>query len=222
MSIYIKLGVHFKRDSQLNRHIIIILLMYIENDTKNIMELTMTDKMANGILFIIAGIGSIVAYIALGETGLLDKGHTEKFAAYALLTFPLAFMMTRNVVRNTYIDAGLIIIVVGLSMGLVSDAINSAELSAESNSIGEAIAWTGWSIMYLGVFITAIGYLRTKLFPNWLSGLLALTSFAMFAFLAVLNGEQLEKHGGNIVPPLWMINSLVLVILGIFTMRRAE
>tara|TARA_Y100001956_G_scaffold70101_2_gene73873 strand:+ start:9957 stop:10547 length:591 start_codon:yes stop_codon:yes gene_type:complete len=196
--------------------------MYIANDTKNIMELTMTDKMANGILFIIAGIGSIVAYIALGETGLLDKGHTEKFAAYALLTFPLAFMMTRNVVRNTYIDAGLIIIVVGLSIGLVSDAINSAELGAESKSIGEAIAWTGWSIMYLGVFITAIGYLRTKLFPNWLSGLLALTSFAMFAFLAVLNGEQLEKHGGNIVPPLWMINSLVLVILGIFTMRRSE
>jgi len=182
----------------------------------------MTDKMANGILFIIAGIGSIVAYIALGETGLLDKGHTEKFAAYALLTFPLAFMMTRNVVRNTYIDAGLIIIVVGLSMGLVSDAINSAELGAESKSIGEAIAWTGWSIMYLGVFITAIGYLRTKLFPNWLSGLLALTSFVMFAFLAVLNGEQLETNGDNIVPPLWMINSIVLVILGIFTMRRAE
>ena len=38
MSIYIKLGVHFKRDFQLNRHIIIILLMYIENDTKNIIE----------------------------------------------------------------------------------------------------------------------------------------------------------------------------------------
>jgi hypothetical protein len=196
--------------------------MYIENDTKNIMELTMTDKMANGILFIIAGIGSIVAYIALGETGLLDKGHTEKFAAYALLTIPLAFMMTRNIVRNTYIDAGLIIIVVGLSMGLVSDAIRSAELGAEFKSIGETIASTGWSIMYLGIFITAIGYLRTKLFPNWLSGLLALTSFVMFAFLAVLNGEQLEKHADNIIPPLWMINSLVLVILGIFTMRRSE
>jgi hypothetical protein len=182
----------------------------------------MTDKMINGILFILAGVGSIVAYMALGETGLLDKGHTEKFAAYALLTVPLAFMMTRNVVRNTYIDAGLIIILVGLSMGLVSDAITSAELGAESESIGEAIAMTGWSIMYLGIFITAIGYLRTKLFPNWLSGLLALSSFVMFAFIAVLNGEQLEKHGGNIIPTLWMINSLVLVILGIFTTRRTE
>ena len=182
----------------------------------------MTDKIVNGILFIIAGLGSIAVYLALGETGLLDKGHTEKIAAYTLVTIPLAFMMTRNVARNNFTDAGLIIIVVGLSIGLVSDAINSAELGAESKSIGEAIAWTGWSIMYLGVFITAIGYLRTKLFPNWLSGLLALTSFAMFAFLAVLNGEQLEKHGGNIVPPLWMINSLVLVILGIFTMRRSE
>ena len=129
--------------------------------------------------------------------------------------------MTRNLVRNTYIDAGLIIIVVGLSMGLVSDAIRSAELGAEFKSIGEALAWTGWSIMYLGISITGIGYLRTNLFPNWLSGLLALTSFVMFASIAVLNGEQLETNGDNIVGPLWMINSIVLVILGIFTMRRA-
>ena len=182
----------------------------------------MTDKMVNGILFIIAGLGSIAVYIGLGDTGLLDKGHTEKIAAYALVTIPLAFMMTRNVVRNTFIDAGLLIIVVGLSMGLVSDAINSAELNTESDSIGEAIAWTGWSIMYLGIFITGIGYLRTKLFPQWLSGLLVLASFVMFAFLAVLNSEQLETNGENLVPILWMMNSIVLVILGIFTIRRAE
>ena len=182
----------------------------------------MTDKMVNGILFIIAGLGSIVVYMGLGETGLLDKGHTEKIAAYALVTIPLSFMMTRNFVRNTFIDAGLLIIVVGLSMGLVSDAINSAELSAESDSIGEAIAWTGWSIMYLGIFITGIGYLQTELFPNWLSGLLSLTSFVMFAFLAILSPEQLSNNGDSIVPPIWMINSLVLVILGIFTIRREK
>ena len=182
----------------------------------------MTDKLVNGILFIIAGLGSIAVYMGLGETGLLDKGHTEKFAAYALVTIPLAFMMTRNVVRNTFIDAGLLIIVVGLSMGLVSDAINSAELSTESDSIGEAIAWTGWSIMYLGIFITGIGYLRTNFFPNWLSGLLSLTSFVMFAFLAISSPEQLSNYGDSIVPPIWMINSLVLVILGIFTIRREE
>ena len=182
----------------------------------------MTDRMVNGILFIIAGLGSIAVYLALGETGLLDKGHTEKIAAYTLVTIPLAFMMTRNVARNNFTDAGVIIIVVGLSMGLVSDAINSAELSAESDSIGETIAWTGWSIMYLGIFITGIGYLRTNLFPNWLSCLLSLTSFVMFAFLAISSPEQLSNNGDDIVPPLWMINSLVLVILGIFTIRRAE
>ena len=182
----------------------------------------MTDKMVNGILFIIAGLGSIAVYIGLGDTGLLDKGHTEKIAAYALVTIPLAFMMTRNVVRNNLIDAGLLIIVVGLSMGLVSDAINSAELSAEFDSIGEAIAWTGWSIMYLGIFITGIGYLRTNLFPNWLSVLLSITSFAMFAYLAILSPEQLSNSGDSIVAPLWMINSLVLVILGIFTIRRKK
>ena len=182
----------------------------------------MTNKMGNGILFIIAGLGSIIAYMVLGETGLLDKGHTEKFAAYALITLPLAFMMTRNIAKNTFIDAGLIIIVIGLTIGLVSDAISSAELGGDSDSIAEALAWTGWSIMYLGISITGIGYLRTNLFPNWLSGLLILTSFVMFAFLAVLNGEQLADIGGNIVPIIWVINSLVLVILGIFTMRRKE
>ena len=182
----------------------------------------MSDKMVNGILFIIAGLGSIAVYIGLGDTGLLDKGHTEKIAAYALVTIPLAFMMTRNVVRNTFIDAGLLIIVVGLSMGLVSDAINSAELSAESDSIGEAIAWTGWSIMYLGMFFTGLGYLCTNLFPNWLSGLLSLASFVMFAYLAILSPEQLSNSGDSIVAPLWVINSLVLVILGIFTIRRKE
>ena len=182
----------------------------------------MTNKMSNGILFIIAGLGSIIAYMVLGETGLLDKGHTEKFAAYALITLPLAFMMTRNIAKNTFIDAGLIIIVIGLSIGLVSDAINSAELGGDSDSIGEALAWTGWSIMYLGISITGIGYLRTNLFPNWLSGLLILTSFVMFAFLAVLDGKQLADIGEYGVPILWVVNSLVLVIIGIFTLRRAE
>ena len=182
----------------------------------------MTNKMSNGILFIIAGLGSIIAYMVLGETGLLDKGHTEKFAAYALITLPLAFMMTRNIAKNTFIDAGLIIIVIGLTIGLVSDAINSAELGGDSDSIGEALAWTGWSIMYLGISVTGIGYLRTNLFPNWLSGLLILTSFVMFAFLAVLDGKQLADIGEYGVPILWVVNSLVLVIIGIFTLRRAE
>ena len=182
----------------------------------------MTNKMGNGILFIIAGLGSIIAYMVLGETGLLDKGHTEKFAAYALITLPLAFMMTRNIAKNTFIDAGLIIIVIGLTIGLVSDAINSAELGGDSDSIGEALAWTGWSIMYLGISVTGIGYLRTNLFPNWLSGLLILTSFVMFAFLAVLDGKQLADIGEYGVPILWVVNSLVLVIIGIFTLRRAE
>ena len=181
----------------------------------------MTDKMINGILFIIAGLGSIVVYLALGETGILDKGHTEKIAAYALITIPLAFLMTRNIQRNTYIDAGLLIIVVGLTMGLVADATNSAEISAESDSLAEAIGMTAWSIMYLGIFITGIGYLRTNLFPKWLSGLLSVVSLVTFASIAISTPEFLSTNGENIVIPLWMINSIVLVILGIFTMRRA-
>ena len=182
----------------------------------------MTEKMVNGILFIIAGIGSIAIYMVLGETGLLGKVHTEKIAAYALVTIPLAFMMTRNVARNPFIDTGLLIIVVGLTMGLVADATNSSEISAESDSIAEAIGMTGWSIMYLGISITGIGYLRTNLFPKWLSGLLSVVSLVTFASIAISSPEFLSTNGENIVIPLWMLNSLVLVMLGIFTMRRAE
>ena len=182
----------------------------------------MSDKKVNGILFIVAGLGSLVVYMLLGETGLLSKGHAEKIAAYALVTIPLAFMMTRNIARNTHMDAGLLMIVVGLTMGLVSDAINSAEISAESSLIGGAIGWTGWSIMYLGMSISGMGYLRTQLFPNWLSWSLIAASFVMFAFLAIMTPEQLESSVDNIVAPLWMLNSLVLVILGVFTMRRVE
>ena len=131
-------------------------------------------------------------------------------------------MMTRNITRNSFMDAGLLMMVVGLSMGLVSDAINSAEISAESSLMGGAIAWTGWSIMYLGFSVTGIGYLRTNLFPNWLSWFLILASSIMFVFLAILSPEQLESSVDNLVAPLWMLNSLVLVILGVFTLRRLE
>ena len=182
----------------------------------------MSDKKVNGILFIIAGLGSLVIYMLLGETGLLSKAHTEKIAAYALVTIPLAFMMTRNIARNTHMDTGLLMIVVGLTMGLVSDAINSAEISAETSLIGGAIAWTGWSIMYLGMSVSGMGYLRTQLFPRWLSWALVVASFVMFAFLAILSPEQLENNVVNLVAPLWILNSLVLVILGIFTIRRVE
>ena len=75
--------------------------------------------------------------------------------------------------------------------------------------------------MYLGMTVTGIGYLRTNLFPNWLSGLLVVASFIMFAYLAIMSPEQLSNSGDNIVAPLWMINSLVLLILGIITIRRA-
>ena len=38
----------------------------------------MTDKMINGILFIMAGLGSLVVYLLLGETGLLGKAILKK------------------------------------------------------------------------------------------------------------------------------------------------
>lgn len=181
----------------------------------------MTDKMVNGILFIIAGLGPFVVYIGLGETGIVSMAYTEKIAAYVLLTWPLAFMMTRNIKRNNFIDAGFLIIVVAWGAGIVTDAINGAELGGVSDSIGEAIAPTAWSLLFLGVLISGIGYTRTDLFPKWLSGLLSVLSLIAFAYLAIMSTEHLSSNEGFIAP-LWMAVSLVMVILGIFTMRRNE
>ena len=61
-----------------------------------------------------------------------------------------------------------------------------------------------------------------KSLPPLLVLFFVMVSCCCFAFVAVLSPEQLSTNGDNIVPPLWMLNSLVLVILGIFTMRRAE
>ena len=183
----------------------------------------MTDKMVNGILFIIAGLGPVAVYIGLGPdgTGILNNAQTEKIAAYILFTIPLAFMMTRNVERNNFIDAGFLIIVVAWSAGIVSDAITGAELSAESDAIGKAIAPTAWSSMFLGIFITGIGYFRSNLFPQWLSGLLSIASLVAFASMAIMSSEQISNNE-NIVAPLWMSVMIVLVIVGIFTMVRKE
>jgi hypothetical protein len=133
-----------------------------------------------------------------------------------------AVIPTASAIKSDSALIFVLIIVVGLTMGLVGDAINSTKISAESDLIAEAVGMTAWSIMYLGYFITGIGYLRTNLFPKWLSGLLSVVSLVTFASIAISSPEFLSTNGENIVIPLWMLNSLVLVILGIFTMRRAE
>ena len=75
--------------------------------------------------------------------------------------------------------------------------------------------------MFLGIFITGIGYFRSDLFPQWLSGLLSVASLVAFASMAIMSSEQLTNNE-NIVAPLWMSVMIVLVIVGIFTMRRTE
>ena len=92
----------------------------------------MSDKKVNGILFIIAGLGSLVAYMLLGETRLLTMAPTDKIAAYALITIPIACMWTIHVVKTdlikvqTYIDAGLLMIILTHIMLIVSDPITRA------------------------------------------------------------------------------------------------
>tara|TARA_Y100001970_G_scaffold116227_1_gene144696 strand:- start:287 stop:424 length:138 start_codon:yes stop_codon:yes gene_type:complete len=40
------------------------------------------ERMINGILFMVAGIAPILVYIALAETGILDKVHKKNRSLY--------------------------------------------------------------------------------------------------------------------------------------------
>ena len=67
----------------------------------------MNAKMVNGLMFILAGVTPPVVYLGLGPdgSGILDMARTEQLFAYLFFSLPIAFMMTRNVQTNSFLDA---------------------------------------------------------------------------------------------------------------------
>jgi drug/metabolite transporter (DMT)-like permease len=181
---------------------------------------SISSKTMNGILFIIAGIAPLVIYIGLGPDGadIFDAKLTETLVFWIMLSAPIALMMTANTIKDGdghgFVKAGLLIFIIAYTGGSVGDALSGSGM----NEMGAAISEPFWAAMMLGFTVTAIGYYLQKKFPVWLSGLMAIAGiygFIALGFIDLTANEVLEM-------PLWIGFTLVLVLLGIFTIKKAD
>ncbi len=179
----------------------------------------MSSRLVNGLMFVLAGITPIVVYLGLGPdgAGILSKARTEQVFAYLFFSLPIAFMMLRKDETNNWLDAGLLILVASMSMGMVADALGA---DIQFSAMSDAVSITAYSSIMLGAFICGIGALRTDLFPKWLSGVFTIASGLSFLLLAT--AEPVDLDTNELLIPAFMSVHLVMIILGIYTIRRHD
>ncbi len=179
----------------------------------------MSTNMINGLMFIIAGLTPFVVYLGLGPDGLgiLSAARTEQLFAYLFFSLPIAFMMTRRIQSNYIIDSGLLILVASMSMGMVADAFRA---NSTLTDMSDAVAITAYSSTMLGVSVCGLGIFQTNIFPKWLSGLFTVVGSLGFILLATLEPSELDTS--VIMIPFFLTFHLLLVVLGIFILRRSE
>ena len=183
----------------------------------------MSTKMANGLLFIIAGLAPLVIYMGLGPDGgdILDASMTERVATWFIFSMAIALMMTKDTMQGGsgyhLANAGFIIVVIASGAGIVVDAFNGAEKDAYVEILGPNI----WSSFMLGMFITALGYYIQKNFPIWLSGLgmvVTAAAFIVFGFEVIDVSDPTEVA----LIPIWIGFTLVAILYGVFTIRKTD
>ena len=127
----------------------------------------MNINMVNGIMFIIAGLTPFILYLGLGPDGLgfFNQARTEQLFAYLYFSLPIAFLMTRRIESNYFVDSGLLILVASMSMSMVADALKA---DINFTDMSNAVAVTAYSSSMLGVSVCAIGFFQTNIFPKWL------------------------------------------------------
>ena len=114
-------------------------------------------------------------------------------------------------------DAGLLILVASMSMGMVADALGA---DIQFSAMSDAVSITAYSSIMLGASICGMGSLRTNLFPKWLSGIFTIASGLSFLLLAT--AEPVDLDTNELLIPAFMSVHLVMIILGIYTIRRHD
>ena len=104
-----------------------------------------------------------------------------------------------------------------MSIGMVADAFRA---DTDLTNMSDAVAITAYSSTMLGVSLCGIGVFQTDIFPRWLSGLFAVVTSIGFVILATMEPSQLDTSA--IMIPVFLTFHLLLVVLGIFIIRRSE
>jgi len=175
----------------------------------------MSEKTIRGLMFLIAAFTPIIVYLGLGPDGfgVLDAARTEQVFAYLYFSLPIAFMMTRKIESNFFLDAGLLIIVASMSSSIIADA-----LRANFSEMADAIAITAYSSSILGGAICGIGIYKTELFTKWLS--VIFTAVASIAFILMATGSPADLENSSFLIPVFMSFHLLLAALGINVILR--
>ena len=179
----------------------------------------MNTNTANGLLFIVAGLTPFIVYLGLGPegAGILNEARAEQLFAYLFFSLPIAIMMARRIEKNYFIDGGLIIIVASMSMAMVADALRATPNLTE---MAHVVAVTAYSSTILGVSVCGVGYLKTDIFPKWLSGLFTVVTAIGFILLATSEPSAIETS--MIILPFLLSFHVILIVLGIFMIRRSD
>jgi hypothetical protein len=109
---------------------------------------------------------------------------------------------------------GMLLLVIGIAGGMVADSFASVGEDASQEAIGRIL----WGTMFLGMSFTGLGYYLEEFFNKILSGSLGLLGCVGFLVIAI-GGATDDNAGMMIIWPLWM---LVMLILGVITLRKAE
>ena len=104
-----------------------------------------------------------------------------------------------------------------MSLAMAADAFRAA---ANLSDVANAIAVTAYSSTILGVSISGIGFFRTTIFPNWLSGLLTVVTAIGFILLATSEPSAIQTS--VIILPFLLAFHVILIVLGVFMFRRND
>ena len=178
----------------------------------------MKSNTITGTFFVVGALGPLIVYMLLGETGVLSTLQTELIASWILLSVPIAFMRTRDTmptgIGKEMAQIGLLILVISTAGGMVADSFASVGNTGGKEAVGRLV----WASMFLGMSFTGLGYYLEEFFNKILSGLLGLLGCVGFLVIGI-GGATDDNVGMMIIWPLWM---LVLLILGVTTLRKAE
>ena len=177
----------------------------------------MKSNTITGTFFIVAGLGPLIVYMILGGLEILSTLQMELIASWILLSVPIAFMRTKDAmptgIGKEMAQIGLLIIVISTAGGMVADSFASVGNAGGREAVGRLV----WASLFLGLAFTGFGYYLQEFFNKILSGLLGL--LGCIGFLAIGIGGVGDDAYGEMVWPLFM---LVMLVLGVTTLRRAE
>jgi|TARA_B110001454_G_C12659109_1_gene408768 hypothetical protein len=179
----------------------------------------MKSNTITGTFFVVGALGPLIVYMLLGGVlDVLSTLQTELIASWILLSVPIAFMRTRDTmptgIGKEMAQIGMLLLVIGIAGGMVADSFASVGEDASQEAIGRIL----WGTMFLGMSFTGLGYYLEEFFNKILSGSLGLLGCVGFLVIAI-GGATDDNAGMMIIWPLWM---LVMLILGVITLRKAE